>query len=44
VHDELTLHLKGIPVSESKEYSLLIGSDILNGDAKNIKEVIVTSG
>ena len=31
VHDELELVLKGVPVQPGR-YSLLIGSDVINGD------------
>ena len=43
VHDELELDLKGVPVQPGS-YSLLIGSDIINGNGEHIKYLKSTGG
>lgn len=43
MHDELELVLRGVPVQPG-DYSLLIGSDIINGDGQHIKYLKSTGG
>jgi hypothetical protein len=44
VHNELCLHLTGVPVIPSDEYTILIGSDLQNGDGKYLKNIKVSAG